>query len=352
MEVGEKGINGVIWEMHRLPLARVSELVANSELKSGDVSIWSRRVGVMFETSFPDDQDFSIALLNTCSRAASAMARAKHLWTAKRPRFNCIRGWRPLWSAEIRARPKVQDQPMSEESFLREVEEELRSDKLKAFWKRYAVFIIGAAILIVAVVAANEVWKWYSRSTAANASAQYYQAIGLAESGDLGGAQQALEELANGGPAGYALLARFRAASLLAEQGDAQGAISAYDALSSAVDNIRLRELALILGAYLAVDTLDAAAVEARAGALAAEDGPFSSAANEALGLAYYKAGDFDRARERFEMIAADANAGQDLQLRAFIYLEQLASQGVALSEEPAAEDPSAALQTEEQPAQ
>lgn len=221
---------------------------------------------------------------------------------------------------------------MSDESFLREVEEELRSDKLKAFWKRYAPFIIGGAVLIVLIVAANEAWKWWRDSSAAEASERYYAAISLADQGDLTGAEAALEAIAAESPDGYGILAQFRAASLLAEQGNADAAISAYDALSSSLNEIRLRELALILGAYLAVDHLDVAAVEARAGALTGEESPLRNQAREALGLAYFKAGNLEAARANFELIAADQAAGQEMQLRAYVYLEQLASAGVQLS--------------------
>jgi hypothetical protein len=223
---------------------------------------------------------------------------------------------------------------MSDDSFLREVEEELRSDKLKAFWKRFAPFIIGGAVLIVLIVAANEAWKWWRDSSAAEASERYYTAISLAGSGDFSGAQAAIDSIANDGPEGYATLARFRAASLLAEQGDPQGAIAAYDALSSSLNEPRLRELALILGAYIAVDHLDVAGVQARAGALASEESPFRNSAREALGLAYYKAGDLEAARENFEAIAADPAASQEMQVRAFVYLEHLSSSGVEVSED------------------
>lgn len=222
---------------------------------------------------------------------------------------------------------------MSDESFLREVEEELRSDKLKAFWKRFAPFIIGGAVLIVLAVAANEAWKWYRNSTAAEASERYYAAIALADSGDLAGAQAALNAIASDGPNGYAILARFRAASVLAEQGDADGAIAAYDALSSSLSDTRLRELALVLGAYLAVDHLDLAGVQARAGSLTGDESSMRNAAREALGLAYFKAGDYEAARQNFEAIAADPMSGQDIQVRAYVYLEQLASAGVEMSE-------------------
>ena len=223
---------------------------------------------------------------------------------------------------------------MSYDSFLREVEEELRSDKLKAFWRRFAPFIIGGAVLIVLLVAANEVWKWYRTSTAANASDQYYAALDMAESGDVTGAQAAFAELEASGPDGYATLARFQEAALLAEEGDPQAALAAYDALAASLDQRRLRELAYVLGGYIAVDHLDVGAVEQRVGGLTGDESSMRNSAREALGLAHYKAGNIEEARANFEAMAADPNAGQDVQLRAFIYLEQLASTGVDVSED------------------
>lgn len=221
---------------------------------------------------------------------------------------------------------------MSDDSFLREVEEELRSDKLKAFWRRFAPFIIGGAVLIVLLVAANEVYKWWRDSTAAEASDAYYSATELAGT-EPDGARAALEQLAQEGPRGYQILAQFRAAALMAEQGDAEGAIAAYDGLSSSLDNQRLRELAFVLGAYLAVDHLDVGAVQARVGGLTGPESAFRNQAREALGLAHFKAGEFEEARALFEEMAADANASQEVQIRAFVYLEQLASTGVSVDE-------------------
>lgn len=223
---------------------------------------------------------------------------------------------------------------MSDDSFLREVEEELRSEKLKAFWRRYAVFIIGGAVLIVLIVAANEGWKWWRASTANTASERYYAAVSLADQGDLDGARTSLQEIVADGPSGYATLAQFRIAGLLAEQGDPQSAIAAYDALASSLEEPRLRELALVSAAYLAVDHSDLAGVEMRAGGLTGPESPMRNQALEALGLAHYRAGDIEAARGRFEEIAADPNTTQDMQMRAHLYLEQLMAQGVDVSEQ------------------
>ncbi len=223
---------------------------------------------------------------------------------------------------------------MSDDSFLREVEEELRSDKLKAFWRRFAPFIIGGAVLIVVLVAANEAWKWWRESTAATASDQYYAAIDLIDAGDLDAAQTELAALVEQAPGGYAALARFKQAALLAEQGQPEAAIEAYDDIAATAGEQSFRELARIMGAYLAVDFMDLAAVESRTEGLDNDLNPLGNNAREALGLANYKAGNVEEARAQFELIAADPGAAQDLQLRAFVYLEQLASTGVPVDEQ------------------
>ncbi|MCD7059757.1 tetratricopeptide repeat protein [Pelagibacterium xiamenense] len=246
---------------------------------------------------------------------------------------------------------------MSDDSFLREVEEELRSDKMRAFWRKYAPFIIGAAVLIVVVVAANEAWNWWRASTAAAASDRYYAAVNLAVEGDYPAAEDALAAIVEDGPRGYAVLAQFRQGSVQRQQGDAAGALATYDALSSSLDSQRLRELALILAGYTAVDTGTVADVETRVGGLNTAQHPMRNLAREALGLAYYKAGEYGDARARFEEIAADPNASQDMQVRAMVYLEQLAAVGADVSEEilPAVEAsgaPEPAATTEQTPAQ
>ncbi|MEM1378619.1 MAG: tetratricopeptide repeat protein, partial [Pseudomonadota bacterium] len=58
---------------------------------------------------------------------------------------------------------------MSDDSFIREVQEELRQDKLKEFWSKYGVAIVGGAIAIALGTAAWVGWQSYTTSQA-NAS--------------------------------------------------------------------------------------------------------------------------------------------------------------------------------------
>jgi hypothetical protein len=242
---------------------------------------------------------------------------------------------------------------MSNDTIFREVDEELRGDRMRRIWKRFGPYVIGAAVAVVLLVAANEGWKWWQASSAARSSDQFYAALELAENGDVAGAQTALNTVVTEGSGGYPTLARFRQASLLAVDGKRDEAIAAYDALSTSETNPRLRELALVLAGYLLVDNQDVAAVRQRVGGLVEPSNPMRHAAREAIGLTQYASGDLDGALATFEEILADPLAGQELRGRVQVYAAQLASLGATgPQEEAATEAPAdpAAAETEAEP--
>mgnify|MGYP001162082592 CR=1 FL=1 len=239
---------------------------------------------------------------------------------------------------------------MSNENIFREIDEELRSDRMRNLWRRFAPFVIGGAIAIVALVAVNEGWSWYTKSQSAQASQQLYAALDTAEKGDLAAAQAQLDEIANNGSGGYPALAQFRKAALLAESGDAAGAVAAYDALASTQSEPRLRELALILAGSILVDNGTLADVQARLGTIATEDSQMRRVANELLGLAQYKAGEFAAAEKSFQAILDDPLANSATRNRVAYYMAQMLSEGsivVETSAEAAADAVDAIVQGE-----
>jgi hypothetical protein len=217
---------------------------------------------------------------------------------------------------------------MSNDTLLREVDDELRGDRMRALWKRFGPYVIGAAVAIVLIVAINEGWSWWQKSNAARSSDQFYTALELAEGTDIAAAQAALNKVIAEGSGGYPTLARFRQASLLAKDGKTAEAVAAYDALATAETNPRIRELALTLGAYLLVDGGDVAAVQQRVGGLVTPENPMRNAAREALALTQYKAGDINAALETFEAILNDATASRELLSRIQIFVAQLIAEG------------------------
>ena len=206
---------------------------------------------------------------------------------------------------------------MSDDSFIREVEQELRSDRFKALWKRFGPFIIAGAVLIVALTAAWRGWLTYTEARANASGDAYLRAIELAEDGERDAALVALAELEESGAGRYDLLARMRAASLIA-QDRPEEAITAF---ASVADDAQtppaIADVARLRAGYLLVDHGTPGEVNAMVGRLAVEGDPMRHSAREALALAALGAGDTERAAERFREIVADRETPPGIAARA-----------------------------------
>lgn len=219
---------------------------------------------------------------------------------------------------------------MSNDTLLREVDEELRRDRMRKLWRQSAPFIIGAAVAVVVLVAGYEGYQWWTDSNSSRSSDQFYAAATAADGADLEAAQRALDEVMAQGSGAYPALAQFREASLLAQQGKIDEAVAAYDSLATTQSSTHLREVALVMGANLLVDKGDVAAVEQRVSGSITPESPMRNAAREVLGLAQYKAGQVDAAMVTLQAILDDPFSSRDLQGRVQIYVTQLLAEGAA----------------------
>ncbi|RUT28548.1 tetratricopeptide repeat protein [Arsenicitalea aurantiaca] len=217
---------------------------------------------------------------------------------------------------------------MSNDTILREVNEELRGDRMRALWRSFGPYVIGAAVGVVLIVAASEGWSWWQNSNAARASDEFYAALDIADGDDAAAAQAALNGVIDTNVGGYPILARFRQAAILAESGQTAEAIAAYDALAGSINNQRLRELALVFAANLLVDGGDVSAVQTRVGGLISPENPMRNAAREALGLVQYRAGDLAGAAASFEAITNDPQVNPQTRNRVQLFLLQVLSEG------------------------
>lgn len=218
---------------------------------------------------------------------------------------------------------------MSDDSFIREVEEELRSDRLQSVWDRYGKFIIGGAVAIVLAAIANTAWSSYTNGQATASGDRFRGALTLATEGDTEGALAALQQLQADGYGEYPILARMREATLLHNSGDGDAAVAAFDAISndSGVDAV-LRDLAKLRAAYILVDTGSYADVAARAEALSADTNPMRHGAREVLGLAAYKEQRYGDAQALFAQITGDQAAPPPMVERANIMLDLIRATG------------------------
>lgn len=214
---------------------------------------------------------------------------------------------------------------MSQE-FLREVDEEYRRDRAAQIWKRWNGVIIGLAVLAVAAVGGWRYWQHREVQRAEAAAARFEEAVRLSRDGKGEEAERTLDALAREAPAGYRLLARFRAAAETAKR-DASAGAAAYDALSAdtALDGT-MRDLARLRGALLRLDAPDPAAALTSLQGLAQPTNAWRHTAREMLGLASLKRNDYEAATRWFDQIAADRETPQGLRQRLEIYTALAAS--------------------------
>jgi hypothetical protein len=234
----------------------------------------------------------------------------------------------------------------------REIDEELRRERLLKLWDQYGTYALGVALAVVVGVGG---WKFYeSQQVAASeaASTRYIVALNALAVKRPEEAQKALEDLAANAPSGYAGLAKLRLAAYEASAGNAGEAVKAYDevARDSSIDPL-LADFARLQAAMLKVDSGLFADVKNRLTPLAAEKNPWRYSARELLGLAAYQSGRSAEARNHFQRLASDKAAPPGIAQRAKVMLAVLVQEerdGKTYSPaEPSAKEPAATEKSE-----
>jgi hypothetical protein len=212
---------------------------------------------------------------------------------------------------------------VTDESLMREVDEEVRQDEYQKIWTRHSSKIIGAALAVVLAVAGFEGWKYYQRTQAEQASMIYFDAVQKATDGKLDDALAALAAVKH---PGFGQLADVRKAAILADKGDIEKSVAAYEAViaNPSTDKI-LVDLARIRQGYLLVDTKSPDELLTKLGMFDKADNPWRHAAREIFGLAAYRIKDFAMADRYMNAIFADPDAPQAMKQRAQVMVQLIA---------------------------
>jgi hypothetical protein len=218
---------------------------------------------------------------------------------------------------------------MSDDSFIREVNEELRQDQMKALGRRYGPIAIAVAALAVLGTAGYVAYDHWTTSRANTSGDAFARALELAGEGNSEEALVTLSELESSGYGAYPMLARLRAATTLADSGDAAGAIERFDQVANDRSApAAIRDIARLRAALLLVDHGTYADVAARVEALTAEGNPMRHTAREALALSAWKEGNRENALALFGQILDDTQAPAGARQRAEMMSDLIAGSG------------------------
>lgn len=222
----------------------------------------------------------------------------------------------------------------------REVEEDLRRDKLEDLWEKYGVVVIGAAVGFVALVAAIMFWRDYQVNKQARLSDEFVAATELLETAQTDQAIAAYSAIAETTGSGYKVLSIMQQAAVLSDQGKTQEAVAIYDRLiADGTGDVVLMDLAKIKAAWLLVETASSDDIQARVGDIANSENSWRHSAREVVAYSAVKAGNLDKARQAYKALANDRETPQGIAERAAIMLSVIGPAPVTTPiEAPAAE--------------
>jgi hypothetical protein len=208
--------------------------------------------------------------------------------------------------------------PEITETFVREVDENLRRDQMRDFFKKNGSWLIAAVVLFLAA-SGGLIW-WQSRQVQRSGAeveklAEIYKNIG---SGNMAQAPQQLDGLSKSGSKAVRASALFARAALALQQGDARLATNTYKSIA---DDSGLpdpyRHAALIRQTALEFDQLKPDEVISRLEPLARPGEPWFGTAGEMTALAMIKQGRKQEAGQLFAAIAKDNTVPETTRARA-----------------------------------
>ena len=198
-----------------------------------------------------------------------------------------------------------------------EVDEEVRREQLKKLWERYSVFIVGAALLVIAAVGGWRGYQYLEAQKAAEAGAAFNKAIELSEQNKRSEAEAAFADLVAKAPSGYRMLARFRLAAEIANRDPKAGAKMFDDLAADGSIGAEQQELARIRAAGVLLDSTSYPEMLRRLESETAPGVTFRHVAREFLALSAFRANDATATRQWLDQIALDSETPPSLRSRA-----------------------------------
>ncbi|MFL6757493.1 MAG: tetratricopeptide repeat protein [Sphingomicrobium sp.] len=204
------------------------------------------------------------------------------------------------------------------ETFVREVDENLRRDQLRDAAKSYGKWIIALVILLLAAVGGYLYWQDRQQKQAIEQGEALSAALDKAGAGNVKAAQADLAPLAGSSNDVVRASAELARAALALRQNDRKTAIEIYGRLA-ADDGLpqAYRDLATVRGTMTEYDSLKPDQVIARLSPLAVQGKPFFGTAGEMVALAMLAKGDRNGSGQLFARIAADRQVPQTIRSRA-----------------------------------
>ena len=200
------------------------------------------------------------------------------------------------------------------DAFIMEVDEEVKNDNLKAFWKKYGLFVtLCIALVLSATVSFETIKNWRENQFRAKTDAYIAANFGQSNADMIA----ALEKIAAGNNGIYSELARVQIADLLFNEGKTQDALTMLQTLATNDElNPRIKNLAAVKLAAHTVDTASRSEIESLLAPVVSADDSWSPIAEEYIALAAIKEGDIESARNIYQKLEQNGNISEQFRSR------------------------------------
>ncbi len=199
--------------------------------------------------------------------------------------------------------------------FFRELEEDIREERIFNLWNKYGNYLIGLALAIVMGTAGYTLWKYFKHRSQLHAHLSFSGAIELIKEGRKDDALKAFQSIAKEG-GGYGKLAQLYEAALGPTSETLYTTISKENASDPALGN-----LPKIL---IASHNLDNSEALTSLESLTAPNNAWAPLSREILALADLKKGDDVKAATQYIKILKEPYSTSQEQWRASLMLSQI----------------------------
>lgn len=195
----------------------------------------------------------------------------------------------------------------------REVEEDVRRERLEKFWKSYGVWVIALAVLVLVAVGGYEFWQ---RREAAQRAATSDAFAAAQRISDPALAAPAFGKIADSAKGGYGLVAKLAQANALYASGKPQDAVKLYRDIAAA-DSGEIGAVARLRAAWAIAANAPRAELETLLAPLDTQTSAWRPLAREVLAFSDYRAAKVKQAAAAYHALAEDTQATDALRLRA-----------------------------------
>lgn len=212
---------------------------------------------------------------------------------------------------------KKRDGMDADETFFREVSEEVKNESIRKFWNQYGLYMIAALAVVLTAAVSFETFKAWKLKRNQTWADTYSYALSLQNQGKYDESIVVLDKMQQANHGIYADIARLQTANILFEQGKQEEALNILNILvQNKKVNGKLRNMAAVKLASYKLDTAPSEEIKELLRPLVDENTSWRNIALEMLAMLAIRDKDIDGAKKMYTDILNTDNVPEALKAR------------------------------------